>query len=169
MKRPRLRSRCALCTVCSLGDGCLLWACVVQPTQVQAFSGQNLWALVNVGAWPNVRVSTLISEVSYPEGFVLLVPYVQSAPSCLLAPGLLPWLMSQEVAFDIGSVSYRGFVIRGSATTVGDPSPFCTCHSCTGQLAPTQSTSTTKCQATSARFNFVVMTTASLCLVSASF
>ena len=61
-------------------------------------SGQNLSALVNVDAWPNVRVSTLISEVSYPEGFVLLVSYVQSAPSCLLAPGLLPWLMSQEVA-----------------------------------------------------------------------
>ena len=104
MKRPRLRSRLRIVHRLFPRRRVRTGSCDVKPTQVQAFSGQNLWALVNVGGWPNVRVSTLISEVSYPEGFVLLVPYVQSAPSCLLAPGLLPWLMSQEVAFDIGSV-----------------------------------------------------------------
>ena len=60
----------------------------------------------------------LISDVSYPLGLVLLVSSVPSVPPCLLTSELLPWLMFQECCFVIGSVSYRGFVYRGTATTL---------------------------------------------------
>ena len=107
--------------------------CVVDPDLPTAnskdhsgHSGQSLCSPVYVDAMPTVRVSTsgaafgTTATCNRVSIFVLSGSSVSSAPPCLHATELLPWLTCHGYCVVIGNVPRSGFTTCSRATTFGN-------------------------------------------------